>query len=47
MNNKTLKVSEDTWRMLNKMKFEYGYKNLDEIIIKLLEVIPANKLIKK
>lgn len=44
METKSLKVSVPTWKKLNKMKFEYGYKNIDEIIDKLLDIVPASQI---
>lgn len=41
METKTVQLSDDTWRLLMKHKVNYGYKTLDEVINKLLKIVPA------
>ncbi len=44
METKTIKVSLANWKRLMKWKTELECKNLDEIIDKILNIIPADKL---
>jgi len=41
---KTIKVSKDTWKKLMKWRIDLGCKNLDEVVDRILNIIPANKL---
>jgi hypothetical protein len=34
---KTLKVSIETWKMLQKLKIEKGYRSVEDVIIELLK----------
>lgn len=43
----SIKVSKKTLLILNKMKYEYGYKNMDEIINKVLDIIPSLEIQKR
>lgn len=44
MEIKTIKVSLLNWKKLMKWKTEFECKNIDEIIEKILNIIPADKL---
>ena len=44
MEIKTIKVSLKNWKRLMKWKTELECKNLDEIIEKILNIIPADQL---
>lgn len=44
MEIKTIKVSLENWKKLMKWKTELECKNLDEIIEKILNIIPADQL---
>ena len=44
MKIKTIKISEKNWRLLTKLKLDLDCKNLDEVMQKILKIIPANKL---
>jgi len=41
---KTITVDNETWKRLTRVKYNFGYKNLDEIISHLLEIFDATKL---
>lgn len=41
---KTITVEDNTWEILTRVKYDYKFKNLDEIIQHLLEIFTANKL---
>jgi hypothetical protein len=36
--HKSIWVSEEVWKKLINIKYRYGFRNLDEVIRKLLEV---------
>lgn len=44
---KTIKVSEKNWQKLMKWRIDFGCKNLDEIVEKILKIVPALKLKKQ
>ncbi len=44
MQTKDVHISERNWKLLMKIKLEYGYKTVDEIIDSLLKIVPANEL---
>ena len=44
METKTIKVSLENWKKLMKWKTELECKNLDEIIEKILKIVPAGDL---
>ena len=44
MEIKTIKVSLENWKRLMKWKTELECKNLDEIIEKILNIVPAGEL---
>ena len=44
---KTIKVSEKNWSKLMKWRIDFGCKNMDEIIEKILNIIPAIQLKKE
>jgi len=44
---KTIKVSEKNWSKLMKWRIEFGFKNLDEIIEKILAIVPATQIKKE
>jgi len=44
MELKTIKVSLENWKKLMKWKTDLECKNLDEIIERILKIIPADKL---
>lgn len=44
---KSIKISEKNWKTMMKHKINYGYVSIDEIIEKLLAIIPANNLKKE
>ena len=46
MGLKTIKVSLKNWKRLMKWKTDLECKNLDEIIERILNIIPANEIIK-
>jgi len=39
---KSIKMSEDTWKKLNKIKYELGASSLDEVVQALIKI--ANKI---
>lgn len=41
---KTITVEDKTWEILTKVKYDYKFKNLDEIIQHLLEIFTVDKL---
>ena len=43
---KTIKVSKKTWRRLWKWRMELDCKSLDELIERILKIIPASELSK-
>ena len=44
MELKTIKVSLENWKKLMKWKTDLECKNLDEIIERILNIVPANKI---
>lgn len=44
MEIKTIKVSLENWKKLMKWKTEFECKNLDEIIEKILNILPTDQL---
>lgn len=44
---KTIKVSEKNWEIIMQWRVKYGYKNLDEIIERILKIIQASELKKE
>jgi len=44
---KTIKVSEKNWSKLMKWRINFGCKNLDEIIERILDIVPAAQLKKE
>jgi len=44
---KSIKIEDKTWKKLMRWKVDYGYKSLDEIIERILKIIPASELNKK
>jgi len=44
MKTKTIKISEKNWKRLMQWKLDFGLKNLDEIIEKILNIVPAKEL---
>ena len=44
MENKTIKVSIPTWKKLMKWRIDLGCKNLDEVVDRILNIIPAKEL---
>lgn len=47
METKSLKVSISTWKKLNRIKFEYGYKSIEEIVDKCMDIIPSSNFKKE
>ena len=41
---KTIKVSEKNWERLMKWRIEFGCKNIDEIIERILKIVPVSEL---
>lgn len=41
---KTIKVSERSWRKLMKWRIDLGCKTLEEVIERILRIVPANKI---
>jgi len=44
---KSIKISEKNWKLMMKFKLEYGYISIDEIIERLLKIIPVSELKKE
>jgi len=44
---KTIKVSEKNWEKLMKWRIDFGCKNLDEIIERILKIVPVSELKKQ
>ena len=36
---KSIKMSEDTWKKLNKLKYELGASSLDEVVKALIKIV--------
>ena len=47
MKVKTIKVSLKNWKKLMKWKTDLECKNLDEVIARVLNIVPANELKKE
>jgi len=41
---KSIKMSEDTWKKLNKIKYEQGASSLDEVVQALIKIVNKIKL---
>lgn len=41
---KTIKVTEKNWKQLTQWKLDFGLKNLDEIINKILKIATAMEI---
>ena len=44
MEIKTIKVSLENWKRLMKWKTDFECKNLDEVIERVLKIIPAGEM---
>lgn len=44
MADKTINVDYKTWKKLSKMKIELGCKNMEELVDRILKIVPASKL---
>ena len=48
---KNIKMSDEVWKKLMKYKINFGYKTMDEVLVKIIEIIEkiktANELIKQ
>jgi len=44
MKIKTIKVNEDNWKKLMKWRIDFGLKNLDEVIGRILKIVPASEM---
>lgn len=44
MEIKTIKISLKNWKRLMKWKTDFECKNLDEVIEKVLQIIPAGEM---
>jgi hypothetical protein len=39
MKTKTIKVTPDTWRILQRLRIERGYKTVEDVIVELLKCL--------
>lgn len=44
MADKTINIERKTWKKLMKWKYELGCKNMEELMDRILKIVPASKL---
>jgi len=44
---KSIKISDKNWKLMMQHKLKYDYQSIDQILDKLLKIIPATELKKE
>jgi len=44
MKTKDIRIAEKNWKKLTRWKYDFGCKNIDEVIERILSIVPANQV---